>query len=561
MSTRTLDSSLVFEIKRTLDAAPHGGKDLALRPYAESLGMTTRNLRRYVRRQHGRAKECAGRPATIPDELVEAVWDEKVASMDMGLQRREIPTRIALQQLARLGVPGAEDASPSGINAAIRRLGLRVKSRVQRIEPDYALDVAHLDFSRSKYFQLYTWDGAAGDHVLRVQGNHLAYKEEDKVLRSWIVSVVDGRSRMARAKLYPATGEDASLALRALDEFWSPETAIHDYFHPCRDLWVDRGSAGRTEAFTTSLASVGVDVTVVQSKEAQGKVERQFRTLWSAFEVPLALELGEGATIHLAEYNERLSAFLVEQADWAHPSMPGTRRSVYADSLSLVRPDGSAVERLLRANLIENFYDRKSRTVDPYGCVKIDRQSYQLPERVGNVWIEEKMEVRIYTYTDGSLYASLVDHPGERPFQIAEGSRAASHPIGRAETPAEQHAAPKRRQRQEDRIAARLGQSEPSRPQPAGLDVTGGKQAPNIRSMGRQPERLVASGPREAAAAEANRLTGLDLRRYVGRRVAPYDLTYGDVADLFSDLERDPATQRPAVDAVLSNLFAFAKVA
>jgi hypothetical protein len=556
MSIRTLDTGLVFEIKRALDAAPHGGKNGVLQPYADAFGMSVGNLRRYLRKQHGRAKECAGRPATLSDELVEAVWDEKVASMDMGLQRREIPTRIALQQLARLGVPGADEASPSGINAAIKRLGLRVKSRVQRIEPDYALDVAHLDFSRSKYFQLYTWDGAANDHVLRVQGNHLAYKEEGDTLRSWIVSVVDGRSRMARARLYPATGEDASLALRALDEFWSPERAIHDYFHPCRDLWVDRGSAGRTEAFTTSLASVGVDVTVVQSKEAQGKVERQFRTLWSAFEVPLALELGEGSTIHLAEYNERLNAFLIEQADWAHPSMPGTRRSVYAESLALVRPDGSAVERLLGANLIESFYDRKSRTVDPYGCVKIGRESFLLPERVGRVWIEKGMDVRIYTYTDGSLYASLVDHPGERPFQIAEGSRAASHPIGKTETPGEQHAAPRRRQRQEDRVAARLG-----KPQPSNLDVTGGKQAPNIRQMGRRPERLVADGPREAAAAEAARLTGLDLRRYVGRRVAPYDLTYGDVADLFADLERDPATQRPAVDAVLSSLFALAKVA
>lgn len=570
---REIAPTLLFEIKRALDSAPHGAKDQALQPFADALDVSVATIRRHLRRLAGRAKECAGRTATIPDLLVQSVWDEKVAAMEMGLSPRELPTRIALDTMRQLGVPGAAQASVSGLNAAIKAAGLRRKARVQRMEPEHALDVVHFDFSRSKYFQLHTFDPAArgggGDHVLRVYGRHLGYKEEDRTLRSWIVSAIDGHSRMARAEMYAATGEDASLALLALNTFWAPESAgEHLMFHPARELWVDRGSAGRTEAFVETLGSVGVDVVVTQSKEAQGKVERQFRTLWSAFEVPLALELGEGSTITLGDYNARLSAFLVEQGAWNHPTMPGTRADAYRTSLARVRPDGSPVERLLAANLLGAAYDRVSRVVDPTGCISVGRQTYEVPERVGRVWVERGDAVRVYRYADGSIYGALVAHPGERPFLLAEGARSASHPIGRAETPAEASAGRvNRRQPQAERIGAAAAPDAPaaplSRPTPTGLDTRREKgDGPVVHRFRRPAEQLTAAGPREEAHAEtADTLTGTDLRRYVGRRLGPYRLGYDDVADLFDGLAADPSTTRAHVDVVLAALLTTARVA
>lgn len=575
---RSLDSSLLYEVRRELDAAPHGAKNAVLARYAVALDVSVATVRRHIRHQHGRAKECAGRGTTIPVGLVDAIWDEKVAAMEMGLQSRELPTRIALDTMRRLGIVGAAQASPSGINAAIKRLGYRRVARVQRMEPAFALDVVHFDFSRSKYFQLHSYDPAArggqGDHVLRVYGRHLGYKEEDKTLRSWIVSIIDGHSRVARARLYPATGEDASFALMALQDFWTPEQAGDlALFHPARELWVDRGSAGRTEAFRESMASVGVEVVVVQSKEAQGKVERQYRTLWSAFEVALALELGEGATITMGDYNRRLDAFLVQQGAWNHPTMPGTRADAYAASLARVRPDGSPVERLLSGSLVGAYYDKRTRVVDATGCVAFERNLYLVPERVGTVWIEQGDDVRVYRYTDGALYGALAAHPGARPFLLAEGTRAASHPIARTETPSQAAAGRvDRRQRQDDRVGARQPTAEAvepnrqvdavSRPTASGLDLRQPADGPTVFAFRRPAEQLSADGPREESQADhPDALTGDELRRYVGRQLAPYGIGYADVADIFDGLAADPSTTRSNVDYVVSTLLRTARVA
>ena len=343
-------------------------------------------------------------------------------------------------------------------------------------------------------------------------------------------------------------------------------------FHPARELWVDRGSAGRTEAFTESLASVGVDVVVTQSKEAQGKVERQFRTLWSAFEVPLALELGEGATITLGEYNRRLDAFLVQQGAWDHPTMPGTRAEAYAASLARVRPDGSPVERLLAGSLVGAYYDKRTRVVDSSGCVSVGRQLYLVPERVGKVWVEHGDDVRVYRYADGALYGSLAAHPGERPFLLAEGARAADHPIARAETPAEAAAGRvNRRIPQADRIgstavtnaeAGNAKASDHSRPTASGIDLRQPADGPQVFAFRRPAEQLSADGPREEAQApRAGEVSGDELRRYVGRQLAPYGIGYADVADVFDDLASDPSTTRRDVDLVVSTLLRTARVA
>ena len=560
-----IDTALLYEIRRQLDAAEHGAKDAALQPYADQLGVSVATVRRQLRKQYGRAKETTGRPRTISDELLDAVWDEKVAGREMGLQAREIPTRICLDRLAAAGFPGAAEASPTGINNAIKRAGYRRTERRQRIEPDFALDTVHLDFSRSKYFQLHTFDGAAGDHVLRVYGRHLGYKEEDKVLRTWIASTVDGHSRLARMQCFAATGEDAGLALRALAAFWNVDQADgHPFHHPPRTLWVDRGSAGRTEGFVETLARADVEVNVTQSKEAQGKVERQFRTLWSAFELPLALELGQGSYIHLGDYNERLNAFLLEQADWHHPTKPVTRREAFASSVAQVRPDGSPVERLFAGDLMGSFHIREERVVDVTGCVTYKRQPYLVPEQVGPHWIDQGARIRIYQYADGSLYGSLVDHPGEQPFQLSESNRAASHPVGRSSTPTtEARDRVSTRQPQADRIADRMalvGQADaeeraPSRPTPSRIELAKTDDGPTVFAFRRPPETIQPEGPREEAHAESrDAMHGPALRTYVGRRLAPYGLGYADVADVFAPLESDPQTTQRDADLVISAL-------
>lgn len=574
---RDIPPSLLAEIRRALDDAPHGAKAAALAPFAAMLGTSAATIRRALRTHYGRAKRATGRPRTIPEALVEAVWDEKVAGMEMGLQARELPTRIALDRLARYGVPGAAEASVSAVNDAIRRAGLRRAQRAQRMEPAFALDVVHLDFSRSKYFQLYTYSPEHGDYVCRVGGRHLAYKEEGRTLRTWIASIVDGHSRLARARMYPATGEDAGFALLALRDFWDAAAADgHPMYHPARTLWVDRGSAGRDRTFTDTLAAVGVQVHVAQSKEAQGKIERQFRTLWSAFELPLALELGEGATITLADYNARLHAWLCQQARWAHPTAPGTRESVYAESLARVRPDGSPVARLLDADLLASHYDARLRTVDATGCVTIERRAYRVPERVGQVWIGRGERLRIYRYApEGGpvqLYASLVDHPGEQTFPLAEGHVAHAHPVGRAQTPREAAAARlDRRRPQLERLASHAApephqpeprQPEPRQPTPSRLNLRPADTETPVFSFRRSPETLTAHGPREEATAHAGAegaLTAHDLRAYVGRRLAPYGLAYPDVSDVFDPL-LGQATRADA-DLVLAHAIATRRVA
>lgn len=540
MARRELSQELLNEIQREVDGAPHGAKTATLEPWADLLGCSVATLYRHLGRKRKRRKVGCGRRPSIPEHLLEFIWDTKIAAEEIGLANRRLSTRRALANARALELDGADDASVSGINAAIRRLGWDLEPVRQRMEPLHALDVVHLDFSRSKYFQIYAFDGS--DYLLRVDGRQLQYKEEGRAMRSWIVGIIDGHSRLSRLRMYPATGEDATLALQALQQFWTAETE-HPFVHAPRVLWSDRGAAARTKAFTDVMASLDINVHLAQSKEAQGKIERQFRTLWSDFEVPLALELGHGAHLPLAEYNARLEAWCIEQCGWHHPTQRGTRGELYQKSIRLTLPDGRPVARTLDADLLGALFFTDYRVVDDTRSITIDRQSYRVPEKIGRIYVDRGMRLRVSRYQDGTVVASLVDAPHEEPVVLQTRRLGHSHPVARPATGAEIAG---------ERIDIRQphGRGLDSRPE-APSRATGTVRRPlTAVNLSGDPEQLTPDGPREEAnTSRETILTGPELRTYVGRRLAPYRLTYADVADGFDDL--DGAAQA-AVDARLT---------
>ena len=535
MKQLEVDPGLLFDVHQRVEAAPHGQTQHVWEECAALVGTSVATLRRWVRERFGRKKECSGRGRTYSDELVNLVWDVKLSAQEMGSSRREPATSWALSHLVGLGYHEAEGASVSAINERIKPL--RAKRFFDRIEPDYACQIVHVDFSRSKYFQVYTYDAALGDYVLRVDGRGLAYKEDNTARRSWIVNVMDGYSRVFHARMYAASGEDAMLAMQHLKHAYMGEHD-HPLVHLPTELWMDRGAAARTEFFQNALDAQDIDLVLTQTKEAGGKVERGFRTIWTCFELRLAYELGHRATITMAEYNERLFAFCMEAAEWVHPTRRGTRRSVYTASMR--HPQVPA--RVPTADLFSTAFAVEVRTVTPYGTVSIAPYGeFRMPQEIEGTFVQPGMEVRLYPYpSTGEVYARVVDFPHEGHVQLQPfSSRSPKEFSGAAvELPGDR----KRKAAQPPAPTGRV-------PQIAERDGT-------VRHLPIRAETAEPSGPAYEKSAE-RRLSQSEVRERIGRRAAAYGVPTAEMVLHFSDLldsEPTPAQVDRRLDGVLDIL-------
>lgn len=390
------------EIRDAIQNTPKGGRRALIQEYADRLGVSKDTIYRQLRKRFGKQKTVK-REKKIPQSLIDEIARMKMLGMKMQIDEREISTEICIEKLRKRGVPGSELLTVSTVNRRLEESGFRLRDPIVRVEASYANQQHEMDFTRSKYFQLVGHDGT--DWIVKVSGRELHYKQDDRRLRLWIVSVVDSFSRIELARAYPATSESEDLGLSHL--WWAYNREKDDNllrYLPDR-LKTDQGSFAKSQVVKDAFARLNIPLTLSRpySKRGIQKVESSHRRRWQQFELSLAIDLGPGYKMRLSEYNDLLFEKCVSDQDLAHPVRNDTRRGLYLSSLAMHPP------KELDIDLREIAFRTWERKVKDTLIVTIDNKAFQCPENTQGKWI------RIYRNRLGEYVAHLVDEYHE-PF-------------------------------------------------------------------------------------------------------------------------------------------------
>ena len=404
--------NLLYSIHEEHQSAGHGEKQSVITRYANQLGITENRLYGILKKEFGgqvHTGKKRGAKSKISELLIDAIQDIKAGGFIAGPQSTEPATHLCLKYLAELGFPDAQSASTAQVNRRLREKGFRVKRRFERLEADYPLQVVHADYTRSRWFQIQKYDSQRQDYILKAQPEGLAYKENNKTLRSWLFVTKDAYSRLVRCKMMAATGESALLALECFGEFWQESHTPNPFNHPPENLWMDRGATAKAEYFKNAMQSVGINLVELQTKEAQGKVEREMNTLKNMFEAMLYLKMGNGSTLYMSEYNALVEEFFADRAEERHPVLSMSKATAYRKGLLQHPP------KQIETNLFHLAFNVKIRVVDVYGTVRWDNQLYALPQEAEGHWITQGTKVRLYKNLHGDVMADLVEFALQKP--------------------------------------------------------------------------------------------------------------------------------------------------
>lgn len=302
-----MNPSLIEQVKREIEAAPHGHKSVVARRWAAVIGRTWQYVYKISELNERERAAAPVRPELQEWTLV--VFQIKKRPPD---EAGEISTDQAVMIAVNEGrVPKEALDVPAGtFDRIAREKGLAKKerrmSRFQAAKPNMA---HHIDASSSKFF--YVAKKLPGDdYLLKIHRPSKEYKNKpvpcDK-LRPWVYGLTDDHSGRFVCRYTAAPGESMGDSMLFLNYAWSrigvPEKLLADQGHlkkglPSQDL-IER-----------------MDVELPQmkpyAKEAHGKIERPWRTLWQRFEKPFYAGDWKHFEITVSELNRRLEIFLAE---------------------------------------------------------------------------------------------------------------------------------------------------------------------------------------------------------------------------------------------------------
>ncbi len=197
-----------------------------------------------------------------------------------------------------------------------------------------------LDASGSNYLYIKE-ELSDGDFLVGIRhmapGAHRA--EYKGIVGLWALGIVDDRSRCIHIRYYASKGEDTIVTLKFLQEAWQ--------FHPDLPfgglpeiLQTDNSAFARNRILQGFFDTPGIEVkratTMPYSKEAQGKIERVWRTWKAKFEQPyLAVRaVKPDYTMRFSELNEALRSWIIEYNTQAHPLDKVPRADVWRDAMA-----------------------------------------------------------------------------------------------------------------------------------------------------------------------------------------------------------------------------------
>jgi transposase InsO family protein len=287
-----------------------------------------------------------------------------------------ISTQSAIDTLIKHGI--IPQVKSSTIDRYIRELRLKQgidQSPCVRIEASHPNEVWHIDFTVSKMCVAGQQPG-----TINITSDHAGYKRPRNE-RVWLCGIVDAYSRCIAMQYYLVAGESARLGIQHLSGLFSPTRDPRYPFGGIPEKLITDNGAFGSSALAESFC-LGARIELIRNmpgqKQANGKIERQWRTLWGSFEGALAASTGEILT--LEELNAKLFEWQIKQVYQPHPVIPyKTRIDAWAKSVS----------PYLRYATGEWAYLPVIRTVNRDMTVSVDNVSYKTNARL----IGRKIEI------------------------------------------------------------------------------------------------------------------------------------------------------------------------
>jgi len=213
--------------------------------------------------------------------------------------------------------------SASTFDRVIRDLGLNAKRR--RVEPfqaEFPNRLHHVDASTSDCFYI-AKALPDGDFLLKLHRGVKGYKNKPipvDGLRPWIYGMTDDNSGVHCCRYVAAKGENSRHNMEFLCWAWWEQPEKCFWGVPDRikgDHGPMMGSPEAQDFF--QRCGVVIDPSGVLNKDAHGKIERPWRTLWQKFELPFfAMSDWKKFEITLSELNSQLMAYSARYNERRH---------------------------------------------------------------------------------------------------------------------------------------------------------------------------------------------------------------------------------------------------
>lgn len=359
-------------IKRDLDRAGHGGRTLVADKWATMLNVSRQTIYRHLDlgRERAGKRQIAG-----VEERARLIAQLKCTPPD---HRGRITTAQAVKNALANGIlePEYADVSIGHWDRVIREtINLDERRKVVRYQADYPNQLHHVDGSTSSCFYVHRREG--DEYIYRIHKGLKDYKNKPVPirLRPWLYGMTDDHSGVHCFRYIAALGECSVDNVEFLYWAWS-NRVDKQFFGLPEKIKGDHGPMMSEEAANAwfALCGVNIDPSTPLNKEAHGKIERPWRSLWQAFELPFFME-SEWKKFEITETELNRRALLY-QAEYNSRPHRWERRFSRLQIWERINLRGGAV--ILPENALEAFAKRDARTVTQEGVVWLDNIPYEV---------------------------------------------------------------------------------------------------------------------------------------------------------------------------------------
>ncbi len=361
-------------IKNDMARAGHGGRTDVAKKWARLLDCCPQTVYRQL--EIGRAR-VGERQIEGIEEAARVIAQLKCAPPD---HRGRITTAQAVKNAlhpenALLDEKFA-DVSIGTWDRVIREtINLDERRKVVRFQAEYPNQMHHVDGSTSSCFYVHREEN--GEYIYRIHKGLKDYKNKPVPirLRPWLYGMTDDHSGVHCFRYVAALGESSADNVDFLDWAWRNNEDKPFYGKP-EKIKGDHGPMMSEEAANAWFALCGVetDPSTPLNKEAHGKIERPWRTLWQSFELPFFMESEwKKFEITQSELNRRA---LLYQAEYNSRPHRWERKMSRLQVWGRINWRGGVVA--LPENALAAFAKRDPRTVTQEGVVWLDNVAYEV---------------------------------------------------------------------------------------------------------------------------------------------------------------------------------------
>ena len=364
---KQIDPAVLALVKSDWEDAQYGGKTSALQGWAKRLGVNYKTLYKTLEIGQERTGE---RKIEGLEEAVRIVAQIKACPPE---HKGQIITKDAIKLALDNGKIDSRfvDVHYSTFDRVMREIGISiVRRRISRFQAEYPNKLHHVDGSTSSCFYV-ARQMPDGEFIYRIYKGLKDYKNKPVPirLRPLIYGVADDNSGKHLARYIAALGENALDNIDFL--FWAwMILGVPEFLKGDKGPMMNKKDA---KAFL-DLWDIKLDGSTPLNKDAHGKIERPWRTMWQRFELPFYAESEwQKFEITQTEVNRRFMLYQEEYNSWPHRyEREFSREQVWRR----VNLRGGIVT--LPENALEIYTRREERTVGQDGCFSLDNVIYEV---------------------------------------------------------------------------------------------------------------------------------------------------------------------------------------